>query len=72
MGGGSRRPVGPGAGDSDSDGDENPRQPANGEAHPRRRPPRRLPKQFNSDWNTVVEEKEGEANLFFNIFSAPS
>jgi len=30
----------------------------------------RLPKQFNSDWNTVIEEKEN-ANLFFRIFSAP-
>ena len=31
---------------------------------------KRPPKQFNSDWNTTVEETE--KNLFFRIFDAPS
>jgi len=34
-------------------------------------PRHNLPKQHNSDWNTVVKESES-ANLFFRIFNAPS
>ena len=53
----------PGAGDGDDDSDTE-----RGNRRVRPDAPR-LPKQFNSDWNTVVEEKD--TNLFFNIFSAP-
>ena len=50
--GGNRRPGGDG---SDSDGDVG-RQGPTGPQQARPPPPRRLPRQFNSDWNTVVEE----------------
>ena len=60
-----RRPGGGRPGDDDED-DSN----AATDAHPRNRPPRRLPKQYNSDWNTIVEDADN-TNLFFRIFNAP-
>ena len=53
-----RRPGQTNAGESDR-----PNQPP--------KTPKRLPKQYNSDWNTIVNETES-SNLFFRIFDAPN
>ena len=52
-------------------GDRDEMAPTTLQSAQRLNPPMRKPKQFNSDWNTVVEEDDNDANLFFSIFSAP-
>ena len=59
-----------GPGGDDSDDESGGMRGAQSDAHPRKRPPRKLPKQCNSDWNEIVEEADN-TNLFFGIFNAP-